>query len=50
MAGVVLMTGDKGIMRSTIAAVGVVALVAGLVSYRHAPPDVRPGRPGRGCG
>ena len=30
------MTGDKAIRRSTIAAVSVVALVAGFVSYRHA--------------
>jgi len=33
---VAVMTGGKAILRSMIAAVGVVALVATSVSYRHA--------------
>jgi hypothetical protein len=38
-AEVILVTGDKAIRQSTIAAVSVVALVAEFVSYWHALPD-----------
>ena len=42
------MTGDQAIRWSTVAAVSVVALVAGFVSYRHALTwSRRTGRPGR---